>query len=53
MSPLATPSVPETVRTLWSSRTLASHSGYHSPSATHCSTSSETLSCNNIKSRSE
>ncbi len=53
MSPLATPSAPDTVRTLWSSRTLASHNGYHSASATRCSTSSDLLSCNSIRSRSE
>ena len=53
MSLLATPSAPETVRTLWSSRTLASHNGYHSLSATRCSRSADLLSCNNIRSRSE
>ena len=44
MSVPATVNASETVRTLWSSRMLASHNGYHSFSATSATTSSGRLS---------
>ena len=53
MSELAMLTASLTVRTLWSSRMLASHSGYHSRSATCPSTSAGLPSCTSIKSRSE
>ena len=53
MSEPATCRASETVRTLWSSRMLASHSGYQSPSATSVTASSGMVSCSSMRSRSE
>ncbi len=53
MSSPATRSASGTVRTLWSSRMLASHNGYHSSSATSPTTSAGMSSCSSIRSRSE